>query len=96
MILPLWHGITVNDLLGFSPSLADKFAFNTEGRTAEDIAITLLREIRPDLYEQHPRAELAKLADGSALGDLQDELNRVQEALAETREQLQDVPLSVL
>ena len=58
------------------PFLADKLALNTEGRTAVDVAISLLREIRPDVYEKHPRAELAKLADGSALRGLQEELSR--------------------
>jgi hypothetical protein len=55
----------------FSPTLADKVALPTEGRSAEDIAIALLRNIRPALYEQHPRAQLAKRANGSALRGLQ-------------------------
>ena len=74
----------------FSPTLADKLALNTEGRSAVDVAIALLREIRPDIYEKHPRAELAKLADGSALRGLQEELDRVREDLEHTKEQLQE------
>lgn len=90
VILPLWHGVTRDDVLRFSPTLADKLALNTEGRSAVDVAIALLREIRPDLYEKHPRAELAKLADGSALRGLQEELDRVREDLEHTKEQLQE------
>ena len=84
VILPLWHGVTRDDVLRFSPTLADKLALNTEGRSAVDVAIALLGEIRPDLYERHPRAELAKLADGSALRGLQEELDRVLEDLEHT------------
>lgn len=90
VILPLWHGVTRDDVLRFSPTLADKLALNTEGRSAVDVAIALLGEIRPDLYERHPRAELAKLADGSALRGLQEELDRVREDLEHTKEQLQE------
>ncbi len=50
MILPLWHGVTRDDVLRFSPPLTDKLALDTEGRSAVDVAIALLREIRPDLY----------------------------------------------
>jgi hypothetical protein len=90
VILPLWHGVTRDDVLRFSPTLADKLALNTEGRPAVDVAIALLREIRPDLYEKYPRAELAKLADGNALRGLQEELDRVREDLEHTKEQLQE------
>src|SRR5262249_39671734 len=90
VILSLWHGVTRDDVLQFSPMLTDKLALNTEGRSAEDIAIALLREIRPDLYAKHPRSELAKLADGSALRGLQEELDRVREDLEHTKEQLQE------
>jgi hypothetical protein len=90
VVLPLWHGVTRDGVLRFSPTLADKLALNTEGRSAVDVAIALLREIRPDLYEKHPRAELAKLADGSALRGLQEELDRVREDLEHTKEQLQE------
>jgi hypothetical protein len=90
VILPLWHGVTRDDVLRFSPTLTDKLGLNTEGRPAVDVAIALLREIRPDLYEKHPRAELAKLADGSALRGLQEELDRVRDDLEHTKEQLQE------
>lgn len=90
VVLPLWHGVTRDDVIRFSPTLADKLALNTEGRSAVDVAVALLREIRPELYRQHPRAELANLADGTALRGLQEELDRVREDLEHTKEQLQE------
>src|SRR6266852_746536 len=50
VILPIWHGVTRKQVLEFSPSLADKVALKTADVEAQDVAIQLLREIRPDLY----------------------------------------------
>lgn len=38
IILPIWHNITKQELLGFSPSLADKVARSTTTHTVEEIA----------------------------------------------------------
>jgi hypothetical protein len=38
IILPLWHHITKQEVLNFSPSLADKVARNTSSYTIEEIA----------------------------------------------------------
>ncbi len=83
VILPIWHGITHQQIVQFSPTLADKFALNTDGQTAQDVAIQIFREVRPDLYKTHPRAEIERIVSGEALRDLQQELNRVKEGLAE-------------
>jgi hypothetical protein len=88
VILPLWHGVTREAVLNFSPPLADKVALTTTGREAQDIAISLLREIRPDLYRQHPRGELERLASGAAIKDLQEEIERTREELEVVKEQL--------
>lgn len=85
IILPVWHGVVHSEVLEFSPPLADKVALDTRNLTAQDIAIRLLREIRPDLYALHPRAELERLANGTALVELQDEIERTREELAEYR-----------
>lgn len=61
VIIPIWHGVTRKQVLDFSPTLADKLAVRTENLTPQDIAIQILREIRPDLYEKHPRSELNSL-----------------------------------
>ena len=38
ILLPLWHHITKQEVLNFSPSLADKVARNTSSYTIEEIA----------------------------------------------------------
>lgn len=85
VILPVWHGVTQDMVLEFSPPLADKVALDTAGLSAQDVAIRLLREIRPDLYSKHPRAELEDLASGEAFRELHDELAATREELAEYR-----------
>jgi hypothetical protein len=62
VILPLWHGVTHDDLLSFSPPLADMVPIKTAGARAEDVALQILREVRPDLYEKYPRRQLQQLA----------------------------------
>lgn len=88
VIVPIWHGVTKQDVLSFSPPLADKVALRTEGSSAQDIAIQILREIRPDLYKDHPRAELERLASGEAIGELQHEIDSIAEELENTKEEL--------
>lgn len=51
IILPIWHGVSRDDILDFSPSLADKFALNTTNSEIEEIAFKLLEVIRPDIYD---------------------------------------------
>lgn len=38
IILPIWHNITKEEVINFSPSLADKLARNTAFNTVEDIS----------------------------------------------------------
>ncbi|MGO8763287.1 MAG: TIR domain-containing protein [Desulfobaccales bacterium] len=88
VILPIWYGITRQQVVSFSPTLADKVALITEGLPSQDIAIQVLLEVRPDLYAKHPRAKLERIASGEALRDLQQEINRTQHELEEAREEL--------
>ncbi|MGS4883007.1 TIR domain-containing protein [Photobacterium damselae] len=44
MILPIWHKVTKDDVINFSPSLADKVALNTSISSIEEIANSL-REV---------------------------------------------------
>ena len=83
VILPIWHGVTRKQVLDYSPPLADIFALNTADMKAEDIAIQLLRKIRPDLYQQHPRSDLERIASGEALNDLREEIDNLKEELSE-------------
>lgn len=90
VIIPVWLGVQRREILKFSPPLADKIAIRTEGAKAEDIALQILRTIRPDIYSKHPRAELERIANGQAIRELQKELEHVQEKLAEANEQLSE------
>jgi TIR domain len=82
VIIPIWHGVKHRDVLEFSPPLADKRALNTADLNALDVALQILRVVRPDLYKQHPRAELARIASGEAIADLQEDLESTKEELA--------------
>ena len=50
VILPIWHKITKDEVLNFSPSLLDKMALNTSIHSIEDILKQLL-ELLPQEYE---------------------------------------------
>lgn len=39
VILPIWHGVTREQVIAFSPPLADRLAIVTTGMTPQDIAI---------------------------------------------------------
>lgn len=88
VILPIWYGVTRRQVLEFSPPLVDKVALKTEGLSAQDVAIQILREVRPDLYSAHPRSELERIASGVAFRELQEEMDRTRKELEETREEL--------
>jgi hypothetical protein len=90
VILPIWHGVSRHQVLEFSPPLADKIALKTEGANAQDMAIQILRDVRPDLYAKHPRAYLEKLASGEAIRELQEQIDNVQVELEATREELRE------
>lgn len=45
MILPIWHKLTKNDVLEYSPNLADKVALNTSVNSIEEIAHQLAEAI---------------------------------------------------
>jgi hypothetical protein len=38
VLLPIWHGVTKQQVIEFSPSLADKVARSTATHTVEEIA----------------------------------------------------------
>lgn len=48
IILPIWHDITKQELVGYSPSLADKVARTTGTHTIEEIADEIVSVIRSD------------------------------------------------
>ncbi len=42
-VLPVWHGVTHEDVLGYSPTLADTIAARTSDSTIEEIAEEIAR-----------------------------------------------------
>jgi hypothetical protein len=47
VLLPLWHGVTRDDVANRSPSLADKVAIRTDEFTIEEIADEVTSVVRP-------------------------------------------------
>ncbi len=45
VILPIWHKVSKNEVLGYSPSLADKVALSTSQYTVEELADRLVDAI---------------------------------------------------
>jgi hypothetical protein len=82
-IIPIWHGVTKPEVLDYSPTLSDKVAIVTNGQPAIDVALQVLMEARPDLYAAHPRAELARIASGEAMAELQESIENLKEELSE-------------
>lgn len=46
VLLPIWHDITKQEVINFSPSLADKLARSTATHTVEEIAAEIIEVIR--------------------------------------------------
>ena len=58
VILPIWHGITREDLIGYSPAFADRLAKNSVTDSYADIANSLLMMLgRPLSHCSQPGAE---------------------------------------
>jgi len=47
VLLPLWHGISKDDVMGQSPSLADKVALRTADYTIDEIAAEIAEVVQP-------------------------------------------------
>ncbi|WP_374538581.1 toll/interleukin-1 receptor domain-containing protein [Chitinimonas taiwanensis] len=60
IILPIWHNVSREDVLQYSPPLADKMALATDGRTSPQLVRELVKVIRPDIHQQFLRAVLAR------------------------------------
>lgn len=45
--MPVWHEITKQELIDYSPSLADKVARSTGTHTIEEIAAEIIEVVRP-------------------------------------------------
>jgi len=46
ILLPVWHGVTKREVIGYSPSLADRLARSTATHTVEEIATEIAGVVR--------------------------------------------------
>jgi hypothetical protein len=49
VILPIWHQVDIDEVLSYSPPLADKLAVNTANKSPDEIALEVIKIIRPDI-----------------------------------------------
>jgi hypothetical protein len=47
VLLPVWHGVSKDEVVQYSPTLADKVALRTADRTVDEIAAEIALVIRP-------------------------------------------------
>ena len=52
ILLPIWHNITKQEVMDFSPSLADKVARSTATHTVEEIAAEIADLLQHSAYEE--------------------------------------------
>jgi TIR domain len=48
VILPIWHNVSVSEVLQFSPPLADMLAYDSSKHSIEEIAEGILQTVRPE------------------------------------------------
>ena len=51
ILLPIWHGMTKDEVVSYSPSLADKIARNTTTQTVEEIADEIIEVVQGEAVE---------------------------------------------
>jgi hypothetical protein len=50
VIIPVWHNVSREDVLRYSPPLADKIALQSNQYSTDELAIRIIQIIRPDLF----------------------------------------------
>jgi hypothetical protein len=50
VILPIWHNINRDDVLNFSPPLADKLALSSDRYSPDKLALQVIQIVRPDIF----------------------------------------------
>jgi hypothetical protein len=50
-IVPIWHGVTKEEVMTYSPSLADKIAANTSAASIDEVGLRVIQVVRPDIFE---------------------------------------------
>ncbi len=51
VIIPIWHGISRDEVLSFSPPLADIFALDSSRISIIEIALQITEIVRPDIFK---------------------------------------------
>jgi len=51
VILPIWHQISKDEIASYSPTLADKVALDSSKISLEELALQILRVVRPDIFD---------------------------------------------
>ncbi len=90
IILPIWHGVRREDVLAFSPPLADVVALNTQMLDAGQMSLRLLEEVRPDLYKSRPPEELRSIANGDDAEELRSAIDEIRTELEGVKDQLSE------
>ena len=69
-ILPIWHQVTKEEVLAFSPPLADKLAVSSKDLSPVALAVAVIEVIRPDILTNIHRRVLyyRSLAEGRKAG----------------------------
>lgn len=55
VIIPIWHKLTRQELLAYSPPLADKLALVSADKTVVQLAVDIIKIVRPDLFRRIQR-----------------------------------------
>jgi hypothetical protein len=50
-VIPVWHGVSHDEVMSFSPTLADKLALNTTRQNTAIIALRIVEIVRQDIIE---------------------------------------------
>jgi hypothetical protein len=50
VILPIWHQVGFQDVVSYSPPLADKFAIKSDSMSVTEVAVKIIETIRPNLF----------------------------------------------
>jgi hypothetical protein len=66
VIIPVWHDVERDEVLRFSPPLADKLSIKAAGRSPGELAIAIIEITNPDLFEKvHLRAKFIAAAESA-------------------------------
>ncbi|MFD3517394.1 toll/interleukin-1 receptor domain-containing protein [Streptomyces sp. NPDC058657] len=71
-IIPIWHNVTREAVLKYSPHLADKFALDSSGKPPMHLAFEITRATHPDKFKALVRrfAKMKERQEGSQLTPL--------------------------